>query len=274
MTENPSAPDWEEFGRALAPSPSAALWRTFCDALNAGWLRGHLADRRWTAALKTDAFDEAVGAGVHTLLREAADSACWMDTSQSVCRLAALRFPRLTAVACDVRRLPFRAGAFDLVVSLSTLDHFTSLDELRAALDCIHRVMKPGGCLLITLDNLENPLVRLRNAIPWRLLTRVGLVPYPVGVTAGATALRVLLQSAGFEVRQTSTLMHVPRAPAVAVAAVLGRLSAQLGWGLFRRACTSFEVLGELPTARWTANYVAVAAVKPLHWGGVSTLRS
>ena len=263
MTEHPSAPNWEDIGLALRPGRSPSLWRTFCDDLNRTWLSRRLADRRWRAALKTDAFDEAAGEGVHTQLRDAAAWTCWMDASESMCRLARGRYPGLAAAACNARRLPFAAGAFDLVVSISTLDHFESVGDLEGALGCLCRVMQPAGCLLLTLDNLDNPLVRLRNALPWRLLNRFRLVPYPVGATVGAAELRRLLGRAGFEVREMTTLLHVPRAPAVALAAALDGAGASRLARLFRRTCLSFEALGKLPTARWTANYIAVAAVKP-----------
>jgi len=242
--------------------------------LNLAWLSGQLADRRWKAALKTDAYDEAVGEGIHTQLREAAGWTCCMDTSESVCRLAALRYPGIAAAACDVRKPPFPAGALDLIVSLSTLDHFASIGEIEGALRSLHGVMQPGGCLLLTLDNLDNPLVRLRNAVPWSFLHRFGLLPYPVGATLGAAGLRSLLERTGFEVRETATLMHVPRAPAVVLAAVLDRVGAPWAGGIFRRACLSFEVLAKLPTARWTAYYSAAVAIKRAHPNGASTLRS
>jgi len=268
-----STPSWEDIGVALRPGQSPSLWRTFCDGLNQAWLGRRLGKRRWKAALKTDAFDEAVGEGVYPLLETAARS-CVIDASVSTCRLAATRYPRLAATACDVSRLPFTAGAFDLVISISTLDHFASLSELERALGCLGRVMEPGGRLMLTLDNLDNPLVRLRNALPWRLLNRFGLVPYPVGVTAGAAELRRLLARAGFELKEMTTLMHVPRALAVALSAILnGRVGPRLA-RLFCRSCMAFETLGKLPTARWSGNYIAAAAVKPAQSKGGSTLPS
>ncbi len=62
--------------------------------------------------------------------------------------------------------LPFPDGAFDRVFSNSTLDHFDSRDDIREALRELARVLHPEGELLLTLDNLANPVVRLRNALP------------------------------------------------------------------------------------------------------------
>ena len=57
-----------------------------------------------------------------------------------------------------------------------------------------------GGTLLITLDNGRNPLVALRNLLPFSLLRRLGLVPYYVGPTLGPTQLIDYLRAAGFAV--------------------------------------------------------------------------
>ena len=85
-------------------------------------------------------------------------------------------------------------------------------------------VLKTGGCLLATLDNLNNPVVRLRNATPWWLLRRSGLVPYPAGATVRLGEFCRLLQRVGFEISEIRTLMHVPRSPAVLLARLLYKL--------------------------------------------------
>ena len=72
---------------------------------------------------------------------------------------------------------------FDLVVSNSTLDHFARADDITIALREIQQVLKPGGRLILTLDNPSNPVVRLRNALPFAALNQMGLVPYFVGAT-------------------------------------------------------------------------------------------
>jgi SAM-dependent methyltransferase len=185
-----------------------------------------------------------------------------MDVSASTCRLAAGRCSALLPVACDVRKLPFDADSFDLVVSLSTLDHFASVPEMEAAVRCLYRVLRPGGRLLITLDNLSNPLVRLRNSLPPRILQKVGLMPFPVGATLHPGQLRTLLEKVGFEVQDLTTLMHVPRAPAVALAALLDRLDESFLRSLCCRAWLSLELLSHLPTSRWTGNYVAASCSK------------
>ena len=46
--------------------------------------------------------------------------------------------------ACDLTRLPWRDGSFDLVVSSDVLGHIP-LDVKQHAIDEIYRVVKPGG---------------------------------------------------------------------------------------------------------------------------------
>lgn len=254
--------DWEQIGRDLKRHPARSIWRTYCDGLNRDWLEKQLPAPGLQAALKTDAFDEAVGDGAYPSLQRAAERVYAMDISASTCRLAVSRWPCLSAAVSDVRNLPFGDGSFDLILSLSTLDHFASISEIETALRCLCRVLRPGGCLLLTLDNLSNPFVWFRNSLPQRLLQRFGLVPYPVGITLRPGQLRELLERTGFEVRDLRTLMHVPRAPAVALAGLLDKLGGSPGGRIFCRTHWWFELLSKLPTWRWTGNYIAVSCCK------------
>ena len=130
----------------------------YCDGLNDRWLKQSLDGRTFARALKTDLFEEAVGGGV--ALKVAADRVVGMDVAAPTARLA-LRRRGVPLVAADVRSLPFHDGAFDLVVSLSTLNHFPTADDISVALREVRRVLAPGGRLALTLDNLSNPYIRL-----------------------------------------------------------------------------------------------------------------
>src|SRR5262245_40410553 len=65
---------------------------------------------------------------------------------------APLRFCRadrgLPVAQADAERLPFAAGAFDLVAALDALEH---LADDAAGLREIHRVLRPGGALVATV---------------------------------------------------------------------------------------------------------------------------
>src|SRR5262249_61400915 len=64
--------------------------------------------------------------------------------------------PATGCPAADVPSLPFRANAFDVIVSNSTLDHFPDARHIDDTLAELYRVLKPGGTLVVTLDNPQS----------------------------------------------------------------------------------------------------------------------
>jgi len=162
----------------------------------------------------------------------------------------------------DVRRLPFGDDKFDLIISNSTLDHFETTAEITVALRELYRVLKPGGQLLLTLDNLQNPMIALRQALPFRLLKKLGVVPYFVGSTFGPGKLCREVRESGFRVTDTTALVHNPRVVAVAIAGMLQRRTTGLTQQRFLRFLMAFEKLSNLPTKFFTGHFVAVRAVK------------
>jgi SAM-dependent methyltransferase len=240
---------WGQVGADLETHPPNLWWRAYCDDLNRGWLNQTLAGRTYRRALKTDLFDEAVGGGIEPAM---ADHLVGIDLAASTARRA-LQQRGLEVLAADVRRLPFRDGAFDLVVSLSTLDHFAATVEISHALREIRRVLAPGGMLALTLDNLSNPYVRLRNSLPWPLLFRTRLVPYFVGATLTRRQLHEALTASGFRVLHSTALMHTPRV-------VVVPLAERIRGTLLLRVLEGLELLGRLPTRYRTGLYLAVIA--------------
>ena len=232
------------------------------DNLPAGWrehARGqHLAMiARWIGApsglwLKTDLYEEIQD---NRELIPRLPSATWigMDLSPEVAGFT--NDAGFMRVVGDVRRLAFRDGAFDGVLSTSTLDHFDRESDLRKALGEIRRVIAPGGRLVLTLDNPDNPLIRLRNMLPAGLAAGTGLVPYPVGVTLDKAGGTEALRGAGFVVEHVEYLLHVPH--------VVGTRLARFGW-YRRHSMGRFERLANTPLARLTGHYVAfICSVPP-----------
>lgn len=255
---------WETSGywdriRAGWNGTTHGLWRAHSDAVNLALVR------RWLPqapgrVLKTDLFDEAVGTGLAGELASAGDPVVGMDLAPGVVRDARAKNETIDAVACDVRSLPFRGAAFDTVVSNSTLDHFTTMEELETALGELARVLAPGGRLVLTLDNPRNPLVAVRNALPFRWVRAAGLVPYYVGATLGPRDIEAALERAGLDVVALDAVLHVPRAPAVALASLLQRTRRPALRRAFLAFAGAFETLSRLPTRFLTGHYVAALA--------------
>jgi SAM-dependent methyltransferase len=238
------------------------VWRLHSDAVNRQLIERWLPRGRAKRVLKTDLFDEAVSAGLYPALAGRAESFTGIDISVPVLSAARSRYPGIEAVRADVRRLPFAAGEFELVVSPSTLDHFSRIEDIGVALREIHRVLEPGGLLLLTLDNGANPIVAIRNALPFERLHRLGVLPYYVGATYGPRRLRRMLDRAGFRVNRVGSVLHCPRILAVPAAAVLASRGSARAKARFLRLLRGFEVLGGLPTRFLTGHFVAVLAAR------------
>lgn len=251
---------WDGVGEAWTEHHPDPVWRAHSDAvyseLLARWLPAGTCER----ILKTDLFDEAVAEGVYPALEARAAGVVGLDVAPRVAAAACQRFPRLHGIVADARQLPFDDGAFDVVVSLSTLDHFPHRDDIRRALSELHRVLVPGGTLLITLDNASNPLVALRNWLPHGVLQMLRLVPYRMGATCTAGGLLDLLRACNFDVHDTSFIVHCPRLIAVVAARLIERTLSRSARRHFLRALRSCEALDRWPTRRITGYYAAALA--------------
>jgi SAM-dependent methyltransferase len=241
--------------------PGGSLWREHSDAVNGSWIAARLSGTA-RHILKTDLFDEAVGSGLYPCLTRATGSMIGIDITSSTACAARSRYPALVAIGADVRHLPFAGDVFDAIVSNSTLDHFSTLDAVAEALGELYRVLRSGGMLLLTMDNRANPAVALRNAFPLRILTGLGIVPYPLGATCGPWRLKKLLSEAGFTVQETTAILHCPRILAIARASRIERYGSATARCRFLELLYGWERLGRWPTRYLTGYYVAVSAMK------------
>lgn len=244
---------WDDVVASWRGTRREGALRAYSDAVNTVLLRRWLPDVSGGRVLKTDLFDEAVGNGLYPFLRSLGATVAGVDISPAVIDAARRRYPELEATTGDVRQLSHQDGSFDAVVSNSTLDHFASVAEIETAVRELRRVLAPGGVLVVTLDNPRNPLVALRNALPPKLLRRLGLVSYDMGATCSHGELASLLERTGFEVTERAAVMHVPRVLAAGLAYAAGSRAPG--------ALDSLERLSRLPTRYWTGQFVAARAV-------------
>jgi SAM-dependent methyltransferase len=62
------------------------------------------------------------------------------------------RTDRLTFMKMDGRRLTFADGEFDVVYSLSSIEHFGGLEGAKTAVQEMTRVLRPGGVLVVATE--------------------------------------------------------------------------------------------------------------------------
>jgi SAM-dependent methyltransferase len=266
---SPEQDYWNSVGTDWHRRRPHRLWREFSDRQQprlldrwmAGLIKSRIAAGGQFDLLKTDLFDEVAGRGVVPRLIASGVHVTGIDISPDIVADAVARNAGLEAVVTDVLSMPFADASFDLVFSGSTLDHFESVADILLALGEICRVLRPGGALVLTLDNPDNPLVWMRNGPLLGLLRRIGIVPYQVGATLGHRSLERAVRAAGFEVVESTAILHCPRVLAVAVAGAMERMGRS--WQeAFIRGVASWESLGRWPTRWRTGHYVAIHAVK------------
>lgn len=77
-----------------------------------------------------------------------------MDNNEDLLKLAQFRHPDATFVLADQTKLPFPDGTFDHVWNIAAFHHVPSKKLRAQTLSEMHRVLKPGGYLMLTVWNL------------------------------------------------------------------------------------------------------------------------
>ena len=131
------------------------------------------------------------------LLADRARLVCGLDYDEPTVRHVARAYPAVRVVRGNLARLPLRASTVDVVANLQVLEHLW--DQPGFLHEC-HRVLRPGGRLLLTTPN------RLTFS-PGR---DVPLNPFHTKEFAPAE-LRALVCRTGFEIEALLGLGHGPR---------------------------------------------------------------
>lgn len=247
---------WEDLLESEDQLDSQNEWLRFSRGLYASWIEKYLPSNACgERVLKTDAFEEIRGREIVQALESRFKQVVVTDIAGPALRQGARRTNSDTCrwVQTPVQELPFATASFDAVVSFSTLDHFQTKAEISDSLAELARLTRPGGKLLMTLDNAANPLVSLRNALPNGLLAAANLAPYRYGETLGPWALRRELNRAGWKIRTLTSVLHAPRAIAVAAAS---RIQDANERRRFDRHIRSWEAAETLPTRFFTGYFL------------------
>lgn len=253
--------DWDEMARQTAVTPR--LWRDFSDMIYKRLLSRWLKLGSYQRVLKTDLFDEVHGCGLVSFLRDSVTEVHAIDISEQTVNLAQALNPELNAKPDDVRQLTYDNDTFDLVISNSTLDHFEREQDLYDSLAELYRVLRPGGTCLVSLDNLSNPVIRVRNLLPFGPLHRIGLLPYYVGHTLTPESLKGSLQKAGFEVTKQSAIMHVPRLLAIWLCKLTENFDSRWLESRLLAFLSVFEVMEHWPLRDMSGYFTICLAMKP-----------
>lgn len=246
-------------------SSNTGLWRNYCDRINCAILDDWLAEENPAGKLlKTDLHEEAAGIGLYHFLHDKSEFVAGIDIGFAPVRRSASLNPGLKGTCADIRNIPFQDNTFDIIVSTSTLDHFQNEQEIYAGLKEIQRVLRPCGKLLLTLDNPLNPLVWIRNKLPFGILNRTGIVPYFVGATLRPPKIEAMLSHLDMKVLNSDVVMHSPRVLAVLFSGWIEKFLNLNAQERFLKLLLSLEFFASWPTRYRTGYFLAIEAEKNL----------
>jgi SAM-dependent methyltransferase len=246
--------DWDALARSMREPQfheQIALYkRREGLALVSAW-----APKQVRSVLKTDLFEEGFG---HDALLDSFVATypvvTGMDVSNVVAAEARKRIPAAHYVVSDASVLPFQEGSFDLIVSISTLDHLPP-PLLAGALAELCRVLRRGGCLVLTLDSRHNPLHVFSNAFR-RWLGRIYAERcYTVRDVQTAMAGQPWILT------DATAIYHVPF-PMNFLAKQAGKILGHRADGAIRAMVRACEALDRLPTRFFTGRYIALRLVR------------
>ncbi|MER2599199.1 MAG: class I SAM-dependent methyltransferase [Caldilineales bacterium] len=163
---------------------------------NAGWrpeygaVLGML--KRYQLA-RGSALDYGCGVGDLTaILARTGYAAMGADISLPFVQAAQARYGHLPFVALDAGpRTPFAAEQFWAVTAVNTIEHVATPAQTLAEL---HRILLPGGLLVMTFPNLLSPLRPLKRFVSRRKRARYG----PESGNSSAHSLALILRNLAF----------------------------------------------------------------------------
>ena len=143
---------------------------------------------------------------------------------------------------------------FDIVHCRGVLMH---IPEWEKALEHLCRILKPGGTLIITLDNKTNLTEPL-----FRLWIRLGLSPFYIGKTYSVKELEKSLGEVGLSVIESTAIIHNPRFFTKVFIACLRKIGPNRFDGWIRKLLSLLDSLEKRRIKYLTAQFIATRATK------------
>lgn len=268
MRNNSKADYWDTIILKYGDKRHEDFWRAHLNEIYTDLMDRWMEGSPGGLALKTDLYDEAISSHcLVPLCGERSEHIIGIDVSFEVTRVAKKRMVKewdgwQNVVCSDIRNLSLKSDSVDQIISNSTLDHFADKKDIIVSLKELWRIMKPGGKLIITLDNPSNPVVFLRNMLPYRLLKATGFIPFYIGETLSDDELINALEANGFTVSDKTSIIHSPRILAIWMGYILDRIGNEKIKIYFQRLLNVFERLEKSPMKYLTGYFIAAKAVK------------
>lgn len=256
---------WDQIYQETTISPRLNIWRAYMQELYLELVTKWINNFEQSPCLKTDLFEEAITE--HNLLSFFPNGSVGLDCSLSITKAAYKRLKQtqkeVFIINADLRNIPLSSKSIKHIFSGSSLDHFQHKHELDASLKELARILSLDGTLVLTLDNPHNPVIWLRNKLPFKLLNKLGLVPYYVGATLTRQELCKSLENLDLEIKEITAISHVPRVLAIFLVSLLEKLGVKSLDTQLRKIFLYFEKLNSLPTRYFTGYYLAIKVIKP-----------
>ena len=247
----------------VAPPYTRALWK-----MQHRWIRADVA--RFKSGSKIRVLDVGCGpAHMYESLREHIDLYLGIDTSLIELRRAAPSPSRLlvNGVGEHLEYLP--DNSYDLVLFVSVLDHVI---DWKRTIDRCSQVLRPGGLMLILMENEEQLVNRLRKLLGRPIDHADHMAYFTLGDLAtqlgsGFVALKARTYGYGFGLHKLTTRIPVPQAVFDVLLPIIDLVghtlmpnSGQVLYGLYQKKADTI--------VQSSSDYlVCPSCAAPLQWG-------
>lgn len=104
------------------------------------------------------------GAGTGRIIRDLKNygaKVTALDVSEEMLKICRKKFSDIETVVGDIENMPFADNTFDVVIATFVIVHLKNTDK---AFDEIYRILKDGGCAIITnINQRKAPKLKLKN---------------------------------------------------------------------------------------------------------------